>query len=96
MLDYVFEVKRCAYEKEKNVFTILCNSATDRWGEEIMLHNEIDIIFKIKDGKIYILEGMHIGTESYELDEGDDYTLERYHPGITEQILDKMKEEGFI
>lgn len=95
-MDYIFTVRRCAYEKETNVFSLLCNSATNDWGEEIMLHNEIDIIFKIKDEKIYILEGWHVGTESYELEEGDDYTLERYHPGISEQIIAKMKEEELI
>lgn len=92
MLDYIFTVQRCAYEREKDVFSLLCNSATDKWGEEILLHNELDITFKIVDGEIKLLDGWHIGTESFELNPGDEAVIEQYHPGITEQIIAQVKE----
>lgn len=90
---YKFDVRRCAYENLKDVYSLLCNSAENQWGEEIMLHNELDLVFRVVDGKIQIVEGWHVGTESFALLPGDEDKIEYYHPGITEQILDKMKEE---
>ena len=94
--DYIFTVQKCNWEREPNVFSLLCNSATNQWGEEILLHNELDMTFKVVDGKIELLDGWHVGTESFGLEPGDEHWIEYYHPGITEQILDKMKFEGLI
>lgn len=94
--DYIFTVQKCNWEREPNVFSLLCNSAENKWGEEIMLHNELDMTFKVVDGKIQLLDGWHVGTESFSLDPGDEQYIEQYHPGITEQIIKKMKEDHMI
>lgn len=49
----------------------------------------------MKDDAIRVLSGWHIGTEDFEWDEDDkeDYTwvLEKYHPGISKQLLEMIE-----
>lgn len=98
MRKYVFTVANAINNAGKvipGVYDLDCNECCCD-GTRKLLHNEISARFKVKGNEMYILSGWHIGTEDYDLDEGDDYTIERYHPGLTEQVLEYLKGKGVI
>jgi len=72
-----------------------CNMAMLDGGKKLMLHNEISCLIEVRDKKIAMKGGTHIGTEVFDWSdkEGDAYAwvLEEYHPGITEQIIDLVE-----
>lgn len=79
--------------KTDNVYYMDCNTAIIN-GKRKLLHNEVGCSFLLEDGNIRVLSGWHIGTEDFEWteDEGDfTWVLEKYHPGITEQLLTLVK-----
>ena len=81
------------YNRTEDVYQIYCGTGIKN-GKEMPLHNEIYCSFVIENGNIKVLSGWHIGTEDFEWEYGeDDYTwvLEKYHPGITEQIKEIIK-----
>ena len=98
-MKYIFNVDYAFKEDGTqffDIYDVMCQEGITDTGKKKLLHNEIDVQFKVINNEIYVLGGWHIGTEDYNLEEGDDYTLEYYHPGITEQILAQMKEKGMI
>lgn len=89
-ISYNYETKQCEIMPE--TYQMLCQTVLLPDGTKKLLHNELDMTFKIVDGSIEIVEGYHIGTESFGLRKGDEWMIEYYHPGITDQILEKTKE----
>lgn len=75
---------------EPDVWDILCNEGIDEKGNIKYLHNELWCKVNTETGVPHILDGWHIGTEDFDLDEEDDWVLEQYHPGITEQIIEEI------
>lgn len=89
-ISFNYETKECEIIPE--TYQMLCQAIELPDGTKKLLHNELDMTFKIVDGSIEIVEGWHIGTEDFGLEKGDEWVIEYYHPGITEQILEKVKE----
>lgn len=84
-----YEINLNKVDDEYNMF---CNTLIRDNGTKKLLHNEISCEFIIENGNIVVLSGWHIGTEDFDWDErGYDWVLEKYHPGITEQLLDEVK-----
>ena len=77
--------------KTDNAYYCDCNEAIIN-RERKLLHNEVGFSFIFIDGKFKQLGGWHIGTEDFEFGEMEDWVLEYYHPGITEQVIKKAKE----
>lgn len=86
---YLFDL----YEDDPGVYNFSCNTILLPDGTEGLLHNEVVVTFKLVNGKPCILSGYHIGTEDFDFDEGDSWEdyVESYHPGITEQVMDKLQ-----
>ena len=77
--------------KTDNAYYMDCNEAILEDGNRRLLHNEVGCSFIVDNGNIKVLSGWHIGTEDFDFDEGDDWVLEHYHPGITEQLLEEVR-----
>ncbi len=95
MNKYIFTIHRAIDEKGNIIpetYYTSCSEAYREDGTKRLLHNEISVTFLVVDGSIYVLDGWHIGTQDYDLDEGDDETIEYYHPGLSEQILERLRE----
>ncbi len=73
-------------KNEDGSYSVECNTAIID-GQKQLLHNELSCTFTVADTSIHVTNGWHIGTEDFDLTEGDDWVLEKYHPGITKQIL---------
>ena len=78
--------------KTGNAYYCDCNEAIDSNGNKRLLHNEVGFSFLLVNGKMKLLGGWHIGTEDFEFGEMEYWVLEHYHPGITEQVINKIKE----
>lgn len=80
-------------------YNLFCNEVLRPDGTKKLLHNETDVTFQLRAGGawFYILSGWHIGTEDFELDEGDSWDdyVEYYHPGITRQVMDMIQSGNF-
>ena len=83
-------------KKEGTGYSMMCQSAKID-GVEKYLHNEIACDFEIRDGRLHLISGWHIGTEDFEFSEEDccDWVLEMYHPGITEQLIGRIDSGAF-
>ena len=83
--------------KTDNAYYMDCNTAIVD-GKRKLLHNEIGCSFVYENGEIKVLSGWHIGTEDFEWaeDEASEYewVLEYYHPGITEQIKERVMQNA--
>lgn len=93
-MKYIFTLEKAVDENGKVIpgtYCVDCSEGYREDGTRKLLHNEISVTFRVVNGGIYVLDGWHIGTEDYDLDEGDDFTLEYYHPGLTEQILERLE-----
>ena len=91
-INKIEDLKRI-YNRTEDVYQIYCGTGIKN-GKEMPLHNKIYCAFVIENGNIKVLSGWHIGTEDFDWKYGeDDYTwvLEKYHPGITEQIKEMIK-----
>lgn len=90
---YVFNIREVAPE----TYNFMCRSVLLPDGTEKYLHNEVDVTFKLVDGEPYIISGSHIGTSDFDFDEGDswDDCVEYYHPGITQQVLERIKNNDY-
>lgn len=82
--------------KTDNAYYCDCNEAIDDNGNKKLLHNEVGFSFLLINGKMRLLGGWHIGTEDFEFGENEYWVLEYYHPGITEQVVNKAKEMEVI
>ena len=79
--------------KTDNAYYMDCDTAIIN-GQRKILHNEIGCSFIMNNGNPVVLSGWHIGTEDFEWnEEGYDWVLEKYHPGITEQLIELVKED---
>ena len=78
--------------KTDNAYYCDCNEVIDENGNVRLLHNEIGFSFIIVDGKMKQLGGWHIGTEDFDFNEMEDWVIEHYHPGLTEQLMSTMEE----
>lgn len=90
---YLFNLRKVA----PDTYNFMCQSVLLPNGTEKYLHNEVDVTFRLENGEPYILSGCHIGTQDFDFDEGDpwDDYVEHYHPGITEQVLNKIQKGDF-
>lgn len=91
-INKIEDLKR-TYNRTEDVYQMYCGTSIKN-GKEMPLHNEIYCAFVIENENIKVLSGWHIGTEDFDWGYGeDDYTwvLEKYHPGITEQIKEMIK-----
>ena len=80
-------------QKTDNAYYMDCSEAIMDDGNRKLLHNEVGCSFVVVNGEIEVLSGWHIGTEDFEWHEkGYEWVLERYHPGITEQLLKEVYE----
>ena len=83
--------------KVDNIYHMECNTGIDNNGNKRFLHNEISCEFIINGNDLKVLSGWHIGTEDFEWnEEGYDWVLEEYHPGITEQIKTMLTESSCL
>lgn len=91
---------RIAVQKRLNEnFVAMCHSAIIN-GKLFTLHNEISFTFKINDGEIDVIGGWHVGTTDFTFskEEGDNCEeyIEEYHPGLIEQLKNKLKELKYL
>ena len=91
---YTFDPRLMQDREYMGAYSVICNSAVGAMYEEIMLENELDIIFSVVDDKIYIHEGTieNVDGSVIELDEGNTDVIEKYFPGLEEQIVGMIKE----
>ena len=91
---YIFCLQK---QSEPDTYNFMCQSAYRPDGTKKFLHNEVDVEFRLVDGKPYILSGYHIGTQDFDFGEGDpwDDYVEYYQPGITEQVLERIKNNDY-
>lgn len=91
---YTFEPRLMQDREYMGAYSVICNSAVGAMYEEIMLENELDVIFSVVDDKIYVHEGSieNVNGSVIDLDEGNADVIEKYFPGLEEQIVDKIKE----
>ena len=92
-LQYIFELQN----KGSDVYEFMCQDAYRPDGTKKYLHNEVAVTFKLVNGEPYILSGWHIGTEDFGFDEGDSWDdyVEYYQPGITQQVLERIKNNDY-
>ena len=82
--------------KTDNAYYMDCNEAITDDGKRKLLHNEIGCSFIVENGEITVLSGWHIGTEDFDFNrekDGDvNWVLEKYHPGIMEQLKEVIQD----
>ena len=90
--DVCYIISMSEISSESGVYySICCNEAVVD-GKKKILHNEIGCSLEYENNHIKVLSGWHIGTEDFSWeDEGNDWVLEKYHPGISRQIVDMIE-----
>lgn len=86
-MDYIVSIS----ENQNGSYYAECNTAYDEEGRIRLLHNEVGFSFKKEENQIRLIEGWHIGTESFSLEPGDEDYVEHYHPGLLNQINEQLK-----
>ena len=95
-MKYIFTVDKAVDSNGDIIYSLDCCEGFRPDGTRKLLHNEISAEFKLNGNELYVISGWHIGTSDYTLDEGDNFTIEYYHPGLTEQVLEYLKGNGMI
>ena len=90
---YIFRLHKTG----SDTYNFMCQAMQKPDGTKKWLHNEVDVTFKLVNGEPYILSGYHIGTQDFDFDKGDpwDDYVEYYQPGITEQVLERIKHNDY-
>lgn len=91
---YTFDPRLMQDREYMGAYSVICNSAVGAMYEDIILENELDVIFSVVDDRIYVHEGTieNVDGSVIELYEGNADVIEKYFPGLEEQIVDKIKE----
>ena len=80
-------------------FTATCKSAIIN-GKSYSLYNKITFTFKLIDSKVDIVCCRHTGTVNIDFfkEDGDDCNeiIEKFHPGLLNQLNIKLKEMKYI
>lgn len=81
--------------KNGHVYNASCNQAIDDDGSAIQLYNGVKFNFVYRNDEINILDGTHIGTDSFNFKELDgdncEGIVEYYHPGLLSQVRTRME-----
>ena len=87
---YIISISEIPHENEV-LYGICCNEAVVD-GKKKILHNEIGCCLDYSDYRFKVISGWHIGTEDFTWnDDGYEWVLEKYHPGISAQIVEMLE-----